>query len=237
MTSKTIFRALDGLDPDLVEQAAPDAPKHRNKRTLAKWVALAACLALMLGLLMPWGSNGDSNTGGGLLCITVYAEDRSCSVLTEDTVSTFWSSWSFTNWAVGLPITLAVEAENENISFLVRTDGGFCYADKDGGDSIYARNTVYMGEEFTVPNHTTIFWSQTAVHDPEDTFWRDGELAFVDIIVYDGERPLGYVVLRFDRESMQSIKFNVSTVAMVEFEADGDITQAYVDSCIAMAHR
>lgn len=236
MSEYTLSEAINDLPEDMLLEA-DETPRTGHGRRRIIWVA--ACLVVIIGLLLAPGSKqGKDSGGGGLLCVTVYAEDRSSVVLSNDTVSPYFSRWDMTNWAPGLPITLSVSEDNglEAISFKVRVDGGYCYVDRDGGASVLSPNPVLMEEEFVIPNNTTIFWSKHG--EPEDygMFWRDGERAFLDIIVYEGSRIIGYVVLRFDRVSDISGAFDVSMVSMVEFGSDMEVTSEYVDACLAEVH-
>lgn len=53
MTNKNIYRSLGGLDPELIEKAAPAEKMQKKKNAWAKWVSMAACLSLivMVGFL------------------------------------------------------------------------------------------------------------------------------------------------------------------------------------------
>lgn len=49
MTGENIFRSMRDIDPQLILDAAPDAPqKKKVNRTWVKWTSLAACLALII---------------------------------------------------------------------------------------------------------------------------------------------------------------------------------------------
>lgn len=53
MISKDIFKALRGIDPQFILDAAPDQSKRKNRKPLwLKWGALAACLCLIIGLVI-----------------------------------------------------------------------------------------------------------------------------------------------------------------------------------------
>ncbi|MBQ9793467.1 MAG: DUF4179 domain-containing protein, partial [Clostridia bacterium] len=49
MTSERIYKELGGIDPALIAQAAPGEKVAKEQRKWIKWVAAAACFALMTG--------------------------------------------------------------------------------------------------------------------------------------------------------------------------------------------
>ncbi|MBQ7335591.1 MAG: hypothetical protein IJW92_03865, partial [Clostridia bacterium] len=51
MTSKDIYRCLGGLDPLLIEKAAPQE-RVQKKNVILRWAALAACLALVASAVL-----------------------------------------------------------------------------------------------------------------------------------------------------------------------------------------
>ena len=68
MTGKNLVYAMGGIDPRLIEEAAPDAlPRKGGKRLWMKVVSIAACFTLILGaavwLFVPYyGAREDSAT-------------------------------------------------------------------------------------------------------------------------------------------------------------------------------
>lgn len=56
MTGENIFKALGGIDPALIAAAAPGEKAKGKKRPWVKWMAAAACLALLAtgGILWRW---------------------------------------------------------------------------------------------------------------------------------------------------------------------------------------
>ncbi len=54
MTDMNIYRAIGGLDPDLIEKAAPGERAQKKKtNTWLKWVSLAACLSVFAAAIIP----------------------------------------------------------------------------------------------------------------------------------------------------------------------------------------
>ncbi len=52
MTNKNIYVSLGGLDPELIIKAAPaEKVKNKKKYVWVKWVSLAACLCLAVGVV------------------------------------------------------------------------------------------------------------------------------------------------------------------------------------------
>lgn len=50
MTNKNIYRSLGGLDPELIEKAAPaEHPQRKKGGAWLKWAPVAACLAIIVG--------------------------------------------------------------------------------------------------------------------------------------------------------------------------------------------
>ena len=53
MTNKNLYEGLGGLDPELIEKAAPaDLVKHRKKRGWIRYASFAACLMLIVSTLI-----------------------------------------------------------------------------------------------------------------------------------------------------------------------------------------
>lgn len=237
MKGEFLSRQLSFLPEDMIEEAM-NAEKKKTQPAV-RWLRMAACLAVIAGLLVGIGlRNNGIVTGPGILAVTVYAEDTSSTTLSPDTVLPSHYYWSFANWAPGLPITLSVSDSSflsENISFQVTVDGGVCFLGVNGGTSITPGPSVQMPVQFTVPNQTTIFWSQFYDASGNDDFTLHGETAYIDIIIFDGSEIIGYTILRLDRESPDSLGFVASMLDSVALLSGQEITEAYVRAQIEKA--
>lgn len=258
--SKFMLSNAMGNLPDDILQEAMEVKKHTGHKWLLR---AAACLVLVIGMLFATmrGDNGIV-TGNGLLTLTVYATDAepfiTSSVDTAVPFSHIWSNW--VNWAPGWPITLSINSEDyqsDDIRFEVIVDGGVYYVGSDGGTSIYPGYSKPMPAEFSVPNNTTIFWSMWYTAEQSEHIQYEGEEVFTKIIIYDGDRIIGYTVLRFDRLTYGELNaeyyeqlglpldelasaYRLELLASVSFpKVDGeyqDITLEYVNACIAEIH-
>lgn len=81
MTNKELYRELGNIDPDMIEAAAPG--KKAQKKVWTKWVAMAACLALIVsgGIIFsklfhsPDTTPGDAPAVESYFVITAHAAD------------------------------------------------------------------------------------------------------------------------------------------------------------------
>lgn len=233
MNGEKISRCLDALPDTMLDEAM----KPYKPRSLG-WhiVRIAACLAIVIGLLLGipkiLSGNTNNSTKNSFLSLTVYAADLSESTtLEKGTILPANYYWYFSNWAPGLPITLSVTDEHhspEAITFQITVDGGGFYKGKDGDPSIYASVTSPMPEQFTVPNNTTIFWSQFYGAETGNRFWAEGDVAYVDIILFENEKIIGYAILRLDRESETRPSFVLSMIDSVSFPLEESVSEEYV---------
>ena len=239
MNGQDFSKQLSFLPDDLVEEAMQKAITHPSQHIFRA----AACIALVIGLLVcgAAGRKPDPSISPlpGFLTVRVYAADNSSSaVLSLDTVLPHSYYWGFVNWTAGLPITLSVsEADfvSEQIQFKVTVDGGSCYIGENGGTSIYSGTASLLPAQFTVPNNTTIFWSQFIDANGKADFLASGTVAFIDIIICDGDDVIGYTLLRLDRESPEGIGFKVSMVDSVSFAKGVSVSEQYAREQIALA--
>lgn len=253
MSNNTFLsQQLSYLPDEMVEEAMAPGRNIYRKNTWHRILRAAACLAVILGLLLgvPQLLPGTQDTLASPLTITVYAADlSSATTLSPDTVLPVAYQWHpGTNWLPGQPITLSASAPDradENITFQVTVEGGGFYVGvgdkvfyKEYEDHILFTSPTYqpMATQFTVPNNTTIFWNPTIGAAEGDTFFKDGTVAYADIIIYGGEKIIGYTILRFERESTAHANFSVSMVASVSLSPDNEaITEEYVCSLIQKA--
>lgn len=246
MKGEFLSRQLSFLPEDMVEEAMAPGKEIRRKHTWHRVLRVAACLAVILGLLLgvPQLLPGTQDTFSSPLSVTVYAADLSSAMtLSPDVVLPVDYQWHLgTNWLPGQPITLSVpeSISSKNITFQVTVDGGGFYVGT--GDKIlckeYKDHSLFtsptyqaMAKQFTTPNNTTIFWNPTIGAAEGDAFFKDGTVAYADIIILEGEQIIGYAVLKFDRESTTQAHFSVSMVASASLSPDENaITEEYVRS-------
>ena len=239
MNGQDFSKQLSFLPDDLVEEAMNNGKTHSARHILR----FAACIVLIIGLLVYGAANNRPDPGispqPGFLSVRVYAADNSSStVLSPDTVLPYNYYWGFVNWTAGLPITLSVTEKDlvsEQIHFKVTVDGGSCYIGENGGTSIYSGAASLLPPQFTVPNNTTIFWSQFIDANGKMDFLATGTVAFIDIIICDGDDVIGYTLLRLDRESPEGIGFKVSMVDSVSFAKGVYVSEQYAREQIALA--
>lgn len=235
MRKYNLSEALTQLPDEMLLEAQQ---AKRKKPALGRMLRAAACLCVVLGLSMWIFGRGDGIvTGPGLLTVMVYAEDGVDTQMPLHAVSPYtYDAWYFCNWAPGMPIVLSVAEDvyaSENITFEVTTDGGEVYVGALGSTSIYPGTAEKMDTTFTVPNNTAIFWNQFTAGD---TFWQDTQVAFMDIVIFNGETVIGYNCLRFDRKNENSMTFFVSMTQAVSFDAKQNITRDVLEDYIEKAH-
>lgn len=236
MNGKLLSAQLSFLPEDMVAEAMETCTQLRLTHIGIRILRIAACLAVIIGLLLgvplPNANKPGIITGQGLLSVTVYAADQSSSTtLSPDTVLPHSYDWLFVNWAAGLPITLSVSDDTytpEDITFQVSVDGGGFYIGKNGGTNIHPGVFHQLPAQFTVPNNTTIFWSQ--FYNANDVDFLAGSItAYADIVIYNEEEIIGYAVIRFERANKHSLVFTVSLIESIAFSTeDGYITDEYV---------
>ena len=75
MTEKELYQILGEIDPVMIEAAAPDAKMQKSKISWPKWIAVAACFALvLLTCVLPLRESPDG-TVASLFTITARAAD------------------------------------------------------------------------------------------------------------------------------------------------------------------
>ena len=241
MNGTDLSRHLGHLPDEMLEEAMAPSNAFRKKHTTSRVLrvaAIAAVLAILLTALSFWPAREEGYiTGPGLLVVRAHAADMSSSTeLAKDVVLPYNYYWSFTNWAPGLPITLSVSDSKydvDNIHFQITVDGGGCYVGKFGDTSIYPGLAAKpIGTEFTIPNNTTVFWDQFWGSAEGNVFWKEGTVAFLNIIILHGEEIIGYAILRFDRASTNGLGFIVSMVDSVSFLSSEGITEEYVNTLV-----
>lgn len=257
MSKFMLSKAMGNIPDAMLQEAMEVKTKSRTG-----WVIFraAACLAVVIGLIVAalglHANTDDIVTGPGILSITAHAMDgEPYAVASPDMVappefvSKFWGNG--VNWAPGWPFTLSLQGDAytpTDIHFEVSVDGGGYWVGTNGGTSIYPGNSKKLPSKFTIPNHTTIFWSQWYDAATGEQGFPNCTVVYTKIVVYDGEQIIGYAVMRFDRLTYAELnadgygeeysnQYRLSALDSVSFpKVDGEyqnITLEYVEACIA----
>ena len=210
MSKFMLSKALGAVPDDMLQEAMEVKKKRSTSWTILR---AAACLAVVLGLLIAaLGGNSGVITGPGILVVTVYAaEETPFTISSPDTVlhnSIYWDSAS--SYSFGCPITLSVSDEydySEEITFQVAIDGGGMLAEEKRGDTFTPGTAYrYMPPQFTVPNHTTIRWTDIHPYTESNEYSMvDRNTAHVEIVIYDGIEIIGYTVLRLSKMNCSEV--------------------------------
>ena len=248
MNGEALSAALSGLPEAMIAEAmTPQRKSH-----VIPWLRLAACIALIAAILA--GSLPYSNeivTAPGILMVMVYAEGNGdCyeSVKLETGV-TFpcGSAWHpGTNAVPGLPVTLLIvepDFRNSSIQFEISIDGG-CFirlpdSESRGFLDTYNGQPILYPDNFTVGNCSTIYWLENGSID------FDGDIAYVDIVIYQEDNIVGYAVLRIDRvydpDCGRTNSFCITLVDSVAFSKIGghyqNVPESYVRNRIEEVKR
>ena len=75
MTEKELYQILGEIDPVMIEAAAPDAKTRKIKISCSKWIAVAACFALVLLTCVLPLRESPEGTVASLFTITARAAD------------------------------------------------------------------------------------------------------------------------------------------------------------------
>ncbi len=258
---KNLSQLFDEATPEELEQLLADAetpalPQNtvaniqkkvqtamglqKKKRSFSMWkpMAVAACLVVIVGFLaLAFGGGDGVVTSPGILTVMAYGADQTGTELALNAVTPYqYDNWLFVNWASGLPIVLSVSKDaypSENITFQITVDGGNVFIGESGSTDITPGNAQKMDATFEIPNNTAIFWSQFT---EDDTLWQDEQVAFMDIVIMDGETIIGYNCLRFDRTDADSMSFRILMVSAISFDSEENISQEILSDYIAQAH-
>lgn len=158
------------------------------------------------------------------------------------------NGWSATisSWP-GLPLDLEIP-NYDNVTFQVTlSDGRFFYQEiaeySPGLDPSKLITESVLGKNFTVPNGIRLYWDNwTGEFDDRgvETRW-GGEIAYVDIVIFDANRIIGYAVIKIYTTNYQGVGSNFKNKVlkavifpMEDNELD-EISLDYVERCIADA--
>lgn len=237
MNGKAVSAALGGLPEDMVAEAMEPGRVRRG----FSWLRLAACIALVAGLL--FGMNPGQPqivTAPGILAVTVYAVDETGGYkeiqLQEGIDTGYRDYWPLRLGSVpGIPVRLAVESTDflgEDVVFEVTVDKGkYC-------DLIEGKMTV-LPSRFTMRNNNVCYWDWSYGLEQEEAdiyYSEDYDYSFTDIVIYCEENIVGYAVLRFQRSEISAGNYETSLLASVLFpKVDGkyqNVPLEYVRMCI-----
>ena len=217
----TYRRAADCVSaPEELTNTVLQIPKQTKPRGISRplrLVAVAAVLALVIGILSFWPA-GDKEyvTGPGLLAIRAYALNENeiseiNSTVLEEGVELpweyFWSAgYSIVPLCYGLPINLSISAdvyEGEEITFEIYTTGGSLnqlpeLAWDSESNSIVTIKKSGLGDSATLTNNATVYWNwnYVAFDSKRDDYISTEKVvtenAYVNIISYAGKHIVGY---------------------------------------------
>lgn len=197
-------------------QTATGLQKKKNF-PIRKFAAVAACLALMAGLMaLAFGGSGVV-TSPGILTVMAYGADQNIVYITSPDIvehKAICSSSPDRGWQYGNPFTLNVSGEQnewQNVYFSVLCDGGrITIKDEDGYHTVSTPYTAQNGE--------TIYW-----HHADDE-WNIKPIVYIDIIIYSEDQIVGYTVLQLRMATCEDIAEEYSLEVSHEgFEPDGEI--------------
>lgn len=89
MKNERLFEALEKIDEELIDEAAPGnkPPKKSKKNIWIMWGATAACAVLIVGISIPYIWNRDGNLSGGGMMEETNLEGNISDAKTENGVS------------------------------------------------------------------------------------------------------------------------------------------------------
>ena len=235
MLGKDLSRALGDLPLEMVEEASACGNRKSGRKMWMRVAALAATIAIVLTVSF-WPSKDGLVTAPGVLKVYAYDYDSGTNInemlryeLTEE-VNFTTKRWYQNNWMYGLPLTLNVvdpEYDGMEIKMDVRmTHGGF-YGDrlspKYEGKKL---SELYFGNEFTVDNGESVFWTykDVAAAAPEgmridEIFERVCPIS-VTIIIRADEYIVGYAVIEI--RHVEDFEFTATVMEIVKFpKVDG----------------
>lgn len=201
---KFLSEQLSFLPDDIVKEATEPLPQKHWKHTVIRTLRIAACFAVIIGLLFGipqlQNSSGDVVTGPGLLSVKVCATNAHTSVymeapLEEGVVIPENAFIAMTNSYVGIPIRLSVAAEDfpfDKITYsLSCTAGVYTNNDRHG-------YTADWSDTITCENDSTVRWD--LMYDA-GADWYDPRFdhCFSKIVIYCQGHIIGYAVIYYHR--------------------------------------
>ena len=202
--SKLLSEQLSFLPDNMVDEAMASAQKPHRKRAAIAIVRIAACFAVILGLVFGFPKFDPKSTsfvtGPGMLSVSVsatnaHSKQAQTQVLEEGITIPNNAILGSTNSYVGIPIHLSVSDEDHpvsQISYRLSATAGVCADNERQGYTSDWFDTI------TCENDSTVRWS--LINDG-NADWYDPQFdhCFLKIIIRCQEHIIGYSVIRFDR--------------------------------------
>lgn len=230
MSGKALSEALCALPEDMLAEAMEPAKKRS-----VPWLRIAACFAVIVGLLFGIAPAGDGIvTAPGILTVEVRAVDDTnkdgfVSIPLQTGVTPSGYSWSVAqSFLPGLPIYFNLDAEefpSQDIRFTVIAEAGV-YIDWPDGNPQYMKE---LPSQFELPNSSWVYWrSEFDLSYLEEEY----EHIYSSIIIYCEDCIVGYAVLRFDRLENKGLAYSATLVESVCFPKQNgnyqNVTYEYV---------
>ena len=265
----TYRRAADCVSaPEELTTTVLQIPKQTKPRGISRplrLVAVAAVLALVIGILSFWPAEEQEYvTGPGLLAIRAYALNENeiseiNSTVLEEGVELPWEyAWSSAISRLpifyGLPIKLVIPEdiyEGMDISLDICVTGGSCNRipnitmDPYTGE-IIAESDYNLGTKFSVPNGYTIYWT---CDSPDMKVTARGR-SFIDVIIRADNMIVGYAVIEVAEQLPEGVTeppkgtvypYLAKVLAIVSFpQVEGEyqsVVRRYVEKKIEEIHQ
>lgn len=223
MNKQELHRALANVQAsDELKMAVLSVDEEKSKKgsvlgIVRRVAACAAVLALLIGAIFFWPSEGNYVTGPGLITVRAHAVDEAGNATVESVILeegiivpmeyTYDPAVSVLSKSLGLPFQFSVLGEEyadqeitfeiwlssgdfEHLEYLTEFSDYFLGFD-DSVDSYDILKARYLGGHFTIPNNKTIYWLSTGhVFDDEKR-----EIQYVEM---DTDRAFVDIVIRAD---------------------------------------
>lgn len=208
MNGKDLSRHFNDLPEEMIAEAMAPAKDTQRKNITARVLRIAACFAVVVGLLAAalglYPSNDGIVTGQGVLVVTAYATDQNNpnQVIEIPLEEGVWipdqAFLGWTNYYVGVPTHLSVNTEDfpsEKISYFISGTVG-SYADDT--------RKGYTSDWFSTlssENDSTFRYDLRHGVSVSAGDWYDPafDRTFTKIVIYCQDRIIGYAVIQYDR--------------------------------------
>lgn len=257
--------AMEQVTDDYLLEA--EEYEKKSRPTWVRFAAAAAVLALVIGAIAFWpAGEQDYVTGPGLLAIRAYALNENeiseiNSTVLEEGVELPWEyTWSpvINVVSTGLPIKLEfseLEFEGAKISFDVEVSGGSVFGeavrlqDPVTGKYYWSENP-YLGDTFTVENHTTLYWQ---FYSTKYNIWKNEYThgkpfvhgkSYLDIIIRADDYIVGYAVLEIyelSEDEAPTFRYKARVLTITSFpKVEGEyqsVSRRYVEKKFEEIHQ
>lgn len=201
---KLLSEQLSFLPDDIVKEATEPLPQKHRKHTAIRTLRIAACFAVIIGLLFGipqfQGSDNAVVIGPGMLAVKVCATSAHTSAyveasLEEGVIVPENAFVGATSSYVGIPIHLSVASEDfpfDKITYSLSSTAG-----------VYANNDRrgYTADWFatiTCENDSTVRWD--LMHDTSADWYEPRfDHCFSKIVIYCQGHIIGYAVIYYNR--------------------------------------